>query len=513
MDKNWQEARRWGAVLGSVFLLACVLRFSWNTRHWPLVNDPALMSYVVFLMGKGLAPYREIGDINLPGAYVPEWVSLTLAHGLHVSEAAMWRAMDLAAMLGTALGMAWIAGRGRWFAAVWAGSLFALFHGRDGVGQAGQRDLWVAMLLIWVVGFAFAVLRGGRGWQAVFFGVMVGAAALVKPTGLLFFALIFFVGEGARVRLAALAAAGFGLALLAGVLFLQHWHAAGAFWRVLRVDLPYHTALGNENFPVLLLTSTPVPVAKLLLVAAATLALYRSRARLSAASATLSAAVLLGLCSFLVQGKGYPYQRYPYLAFLFLLLGLGWTTVVRSPRWPLRIAGAAGLTFGVLFCAPAFLRGAMAARWMTPVQSMEEAIAAQHPGPGEVQCLDVATGCTDALLHLHLRPATGTMYDEYLFPQTPSPWGVPYYGPAPDAPLPQAVADGRERFRLAILQQPPRVFIVTRWLFPQGPGDYRKLALWPWCDNWLGRQYTLVAEHDYPRAENGPMGFRVYVRR
>ena len=37
--------------------------------------------------------------------------------------------------------------RAGWFPAVFAGTLFALIHGRDGLAQGGQRDLTMAVLL------------------------------------------------------------------------------------------------------------------------------------------------------------------------------------------------------------------------------------------------------------------------------------------------------------------------------------------------------------------------------
>ena len=36
------------------------------TYRWPLVWDAQVFHYINFLIGKGLAPYRDIGDMNLP---------------------------------------------------------------------------------------------------------------------------------------------------------------------------------------------------------------------------------------------------------------------------------------------------------------------------------------------------------------------------------------------------------------------------------------------------------------
>ena len=537
---RWQRICRLGETGGTAILLVCVGLFLFRSRHWPLVNDPALMHYVVFLMERGMAPYREIGDINLPGAYAPEWVSMSLAQMLHVSEAAMWRLMDALALLLAGWAMVRIARPYSWFAGVWAGALLALYHCRDGIGQAGQRDLWTAMLLLWAVSFLFGAMGQLRvrvqSWQVFGFGLCAGAAVTVKPFGAFFLILLVPILLWKRsMRLLLCAGAGVALPLFAALLFVNHWHAAAGLWRVLTVELPYHARLGDRTVWQLLPVSTLPSVAKLLLVLSVVLVIsggWRTALRgpavrpgsgaswtVAPQRALLAGCVLLGLLSFLLQGKGYPYHRYPYVAFLLLFLGLEFAHAVRSEKTVLRITGAAGFAFGVLFCAPSYLQAAAKAHWSIPMmQAMEEAIDMQAGGnarslDGRVQCLDVVSGCTDALLHLGLRESTGTIYDEFLFPQTPSGWGVPYGGPQPGAPLAPAVLGGRQRFQAELLLRSPQVFIVSAWLFPQGPGEYRKLALWPWFDAYLREHYTLVAQQEFARAENGPLGFRVYVRR
>ena len=46
---------------------------------------PSIMHYVNFLMDRGLAPYRDIVDINLPGAYFMEgWAMHIFGGGILV---------------------------------------------------------------------------------------------------------------------------------------------------------------------------------------------------------------------------------------------------------------------------------------------------------------------------------------------------------------------------------------------------------------------------------------------
>ena len=544
-ESRWLRTLRMGALTDAATLLICVGLFLFWSRHWPLVNDAALMHYVVFLMQRGMAPYREIGDINLPGAYAPEWLSMTLASALHVSYAAMWRAMDAGALLLAGLAMRRIARPYSWYAWVFAATLFALYHCRDGIGQAGQRDLWMTMLLLWAVAALFAAMHTGsasrRYWQVCGFGLLVGASMTIKPFAagwLLCMLPLLLWGKSLRGRLGLAASAGLGLALplLGAWVFLLHWHAVDAFWRVLRVDLPYYAGLADGNAAQLVFASSISSILKLLGLLAVTAAfaggwreswtalrlrtLEKSGWAAGPERLLLGLCVLLGLVSFVAQGKGFSYQRYPYVAFLLLLVGLESVAALRSDKKVLRYSGLASLAFGVLLCAPSYLHAAARARWSTQTtEAMEQAIAKQAgPGgarslDGNVQCIDAVSGCTDALLHLRLRQATGTMYDEFLFPQSPAPWGTVYAGWAPGLPLPAAVAAERQRFQAAFSARPPRVVIVSAWLFLEGPGDYRKLALWSWFDAYLREHYTLIAQQAFARAENGPMGFRVYVRR
>ena len=542
---RWQRICRLGEAGGAAILAVCVGLFLFWSRHWPLVNDPALMHYVVFLMERGMAPYREIGDINLPGAYAPEWVSMSLAHLLHVSEAAMWRLMDALALLLAGWAMARIARPYSWFAGVWAGALFALYHGRDGIGQAGQRDLWVAVLLLWAVSVLFEAMRrnepSGQGWRVACFGLLIGASITIKPFGagwLVCLIPLLLREKRLSARLALVGWVGLGLALplLAALFFLSYWHAVTAFWRVLHVDLPYYAGLADGSVLQLVLASSISSALKLvclLLVAAVINGRWReSWAALTMRPLNESAwtvrperlllilCILLGLGSFVAQGKGFSYQRYPYVAFLFLFAGLEFAESVRSGRKAPGIIGVAGFAFGVLLCAPSYLRAAYQSYWPISVtQAMESALAKQagvagvQSLDGNVQCIDAVSGCTDALLHLHLEQTTGTMYDEFLFPQAPAPWGPVYLGWDSGLPLPVAVAAERQRFRAEWTAHTPQVVIVSSWLFLEGPGEYRKLVLWPWFDAYLREHYTLVSEQKFARAENGPLGFRVYVRR
>ena len=169
-------------ILLSVYFLICVLWFVVSTAHWKLVNDAAQIHYVCFLMDHGMAPYRDILEVNWPGTYLVNWAVM---HTLGAGGPA-WRIFDLALMGMSCWAMVAIARPYDWFAGVLGAALFILFHGRDGAGQEGQRDLIIAVLLLCAYAFLFASFRSRRLWPLLAFGVCAGVAATIKPTPLPF---------------------------------------------------------------------------------------------------------------------------------------------------------------------------------------------------------------------------------------------------------------------------------------------------------------------------------------
>ncbi|MDP9037668.1 MAG: hypothetical protein M3O02_00160, partial [Acidobacteriota bacterium] len=81
--------RLFGAAVTAALLLSALLAaaFSWR---WPLVGDASLIHYIAFLIERGWAPYRQLGDMNLPGAFL---VELAAMH-LFGTGALAWRLFD-----------------------------------------------------------------------------------------------------------------------------------------------------------------------------------------------------------------------------------------------------------------------------------------------------------------------------------------------------------------------------------------------------------------------------------
>jgi len=157
-----------------LYFLACIVFIVVRTAHWKQVNDPAQLHYACFLMDHGMAPYRDLLEINMPGIYLVNWsVMHTLGDG-----SVAWRTFDFALMGIAAWAMIAIARPYDWLAGFFGATLFILFHGRDGAGQQGQRDFIIAVLLLCSYAFLFNAFRNRKQWPMFVFGLCAGAAAL-----------------------------------------------------------------------------------------------------------------------------------------------------------------------------------------------------------------------------------------------------------------------------------------------------------------------------------------------
>ncbi len=547
----------------AAYLLFAVYRFVRLSLRWPLVGDATLMHYCILLLRHGLAPYRQIVDINLPGTYFVEWLVIRLfGYG-----PLPWRLFDLLLLLVTGLAfllVLWMAetaatagidvgmtahapqrAGASLFAALWATAIFALLHGRDGIAQLGQRDLLVTACL--AVGVAllltgFRLRRSSSRLEAAALagsGVAVGAASTIKPLALLLLPALLALythfrrkapvpapsrsGEEDNRRstrlpapfLAPLPGALIGalLPLLAALAFLLYLHAASGFWLITTQLVPLHASLFRLGLPHLLaiaISSAMLPLCLLGLP----VAISRRPWRCLAGSVIL-AGCGFGLLSFCVQGRGYAYHRYPLHFFLLLLLAWAVPGALRSRETPLPLRCCALLCvlFGALAIVPRSLSAI--AQYTPEIDTFDAALSstllqeqAGVPGgpAGRVQCLDMAGGCVTTLLRLGLPQSTGFLYD--------------CYAVLPVAPL---FLREQQRYRSAWLgalaAHPPVLIIATS--DECGPVDhtYQKLARWPELDLLLQSRYTLTTEWR-PTVEQRwagqpvlPYGFRIYSLR
>jgi hypothetical protein len=477
------------------------------------------MHYVRLLSRHGYIPYRTIQEINLPGGYLPDWIFQSIFGSSNLA----WRLYDMALLAAISAFMFIIARRSRRFAALWAACLFVIIHARDGMREAGQRDLFASALLI-AGAAAFLWAKRSRRLAPMFlFGLAAGSALTVKPS-YLFFCLLpvadQLLSPAARLlflRRCAVALAGIACPLIACILWLASIHSVSNFAYTLLVLIPYHASLGHATWRFLLYNS----VSPMLFVVLVWLAAYLL-ARLTPAQCqtcslpdrtvrlTLLFCALAGWLSYLSQRRAYPYQRDSFLIFLLLLIALDLDAFLSTNRPQQWLAALALLWTALIFTPISVWK---AAHYQSPDAAFVSHLSADlqfidtrdHLGPlsENVQCLDTITGCIATLEHLRLVQASGQMYDEFLF----------------QPPAAEAVRNSRTSFAREIEANPPLIFIVTAPLFPSGPGHYEKLAQWPDFNTWLNQHYAVDLEARPPGSYRGmgkPValaGYRLYVRR
>lgn len=476
------------------------LRAAWR---WPLVGDDALIRYVVFLIGKGKAPYTQIKDINLPGSYFFEYLSM---------RAFGWGAVGLRLYDGLLCGLICVlAGliarrpgpRGGWFGVV-AGLLFLLIHLQDGLFAAGQRDLLLSVLMLGALG---AILIPSEAGPLAIFGceVLVGVSLAVKPTLLPLALLPLFVprmwrGESWRRRLAlvVVGVGGLVLAPLCVGLWLWRLGSFGAFRQVASSIGLMHGELARR--PVVeLLSHAMSPIALIFLLWIGLL--FTRKIEWSSARAATLFCVVCGLASYLEQGKGLAYQRYPFLvAALVLMLadfGEAWA-IAGVPRI------LCGVTVGCIavFFAPRAATKVMRYSSEAPFQQALGAELASLGVVGDgVQCFDTYSGCVNTLYDLRIVQATGYLYDCYLF-----------------QPAGRVRDSYRAEFLRAFDEARPRVVVATdQPCF--GERGFDRLASWPALAQRLGSEYVLADRWSTDRSylwwsrPERPVAFEVYVRR
>lgn len=507
-------------------LVASALFFIARSIHWPLVGDSAQVHYLCFLMDHGMAPYRVAQDMNMPGALALEWLVIHTAG----SGSLAWRCFDLALSAGACVAMMVIAGKGHRLSGLGAGLLLMLLHGVDGINDVGERDLSMAVCLLFSYAFLFHLLRGfgdedksvhvgaARYVSTFGFSFFAGVAASIKPTVLPLAALLFaaFIAISVRKARRALlpmmftSAAALCLSQAGAIVLLLSQGAATAFFHGLWTVVPYYASLQHRPFGYLVLHSvSPLMPVVLCWVVCAALA-----ARLSPERCLLLAGAAFGFLSYLSQAKGFPYYRYPLLALLLPLMAVDFDRALGSfPAGKKLVRASAVLAACALFYAAMVL--APLAAWKAShfqwndqqlLSSLTRDLRTLQAQNGQVQCIDSIGGCGNTLLRLQLVQTTGLLSDFFVF----------------GSPAATAVREARDSFKSAVNSGAvPRYVIVTDrlHLHPENPGGWSKLKQWPWFTEWLQQNYSLVLTREATRPAlwwarpEMPASYRIYVAR
>lgn len=413
---NLVVGKLWSFLFAVSLTVSVFIALIWSF-HWPLVGDASLMHYVVFLLEKGYRPYRDVIDINLPGTYFFE----AFAMRVFGWDAIGWRLYDLVLALLTACGFLLMAGRRQFYAALTASAVFFLVHAQDGIGQLGQRDLLIGVLLVWAYATLFLAQEREDGEFLVFCSMAcIGCSLTIKPLFLPLGAvlLVMTIADRRRRKLKVSrylfwGLAGLFLEPLLVFVFLKQEGSWQDFVLTLNTLIPLHAELGRR--PFLYLVTHAISAVEGLFVLWFLLMIFL-RSRLSLERVELLLGLFFALASFVLQGKGYPYQRYPLLALMIFIVNLDAfeaVTMTGVTQW---------IAYGVLALECLVLAPTAAWRIHTfrPKSPFSTTLSAdlEHYGPdlnGKIQCLDTFGGCIETLYNERMTQSTGFLYDCYLF--------------------------------------------------------------------------------------------------
>lgn len=515
-----QAPRSSAALLSPVRWLlfgACLLTasafvvFSWR---WKLMGNPPLMHYVVFLLHRGLRPYSEITDSNMPGSYLIQGAAIKVFGASDLS----WRVFEDFLMGVMAAAMIVIARRWDWLAGAYAAALFIALHGGEGPEYAGERDLIAAVALLVATACLLESLERHRPAWMLGAGVGWGLAVSIKPTflgfpaGLALLVVYLCLRRGERPgEYLRWAAAGLSLPLLIALIFLLHFGVLTNFLQLFTQALPAYRRMPGGAQGWIGVRALPRRTLVLILPA---LAFWLSWLRQSSSRdwryGVLLASAGFGLLSFLAQGKGFVYHRYAFVMFALLLSALLVVPLLRAPGW--RSWGAALTALAVLAIVLPHAWNDMRvlgtqSDLAVSFQSDLEALGGAAQLQRKVQCMDLSYGCLNALYHLRIVENSGFTGDMMFFRREPSPMREL----------------SRRVFWERAQQDPASVLMISNQNFSQDDG-FHKLDHWPEFVEYLGANYVQVAERHFEHEHFGgrfrdPVMFadqdayRLYIRR
>jgi hypothetical protein len=469
-----------------------------RSLHWPRVHDGPVIAYMVFLMDHGFTLYKNIIEVQFPGSLLVYWIQV---HLFGPSEMG-FRLFDLCAMGVACLAML-LANRkaGHWFAGVFSSAFLVWSHvgDRTSMVEVGQRDFFVACLMVCAAAFLIISVRQGSAGLMFWYGFCVALSASIKPTSILYLLLLSLAAIELRRRQEPLKRYAFfsiaGLIVASGivVMFLLEEHALEAFFVLSRKILPVYTSLAQASY---------ITMAKNLkqgapfLVVAGWLLWRQPEIRRDWVQQVLLWSCLLGAATYFIQHKGFTYHRALFFFFVFWWAGYVFVaTMKRASNY--QVVAAAVLLLSCVTASPLLSRKSEYSQAV--LFHLQNDLERLRVGEGNntVQCMDTTVGCLNVLLRMKVTMSTGYVSDYYFF----LPSGNTF------------VNEMRNDFLSQMYAKEPRVLVITNQQWPTRREDqgYEQLQTWPELQQLLKQRYRLETQMEAD--ENGGAGYRIYVRR
>ncbi len=308
---------RYAGLIYLPILIGSVLYGFLLSLAWPLYHDETIIQYIAWRILNGAAPYRDIFEMNMPGAYVLRVFSLVFFGESDLG----YRLFDLYFVLLIALGIFAFCGRALLYPAIGALLYFA-YHLSWGPRTMGECDMMVIPFLMGALYvFREYLERPERVGLMFVFGLCAGYAPWVKPVAVMlpvmcYLAMAVRLGINKQTMIAGV----YGVLgyLVPGVL-LNLWlftnGGLAAFY-----DITLHFIVIYKNFKPLPWTlETWVSLAFNLYCVGTMLVVMARRSTLNATGRiVLAIGLVYGLLHYYVQGKGFWYHREPLRVFMCL---------------------------------------------------------------------------------------------------------------------------------------------------------------------------------------------------
>jgi len=467
---------------------------------WPIQHDTVLFYYTAWLeRTHGILPYRDLFEVNPPGAHAAYALITTLA-----PSDITFRILDLAHTLACgALLAAWMLPFGK-VRALGSASILAALLLQLGPLHALQREAMLLLPILLSLHLATRLPKTPLWLRAFLIGVLHGAAATIKPPILI--ALPAFLTAIAlhslppqntprqithRLLLAVTCAG--GGALLAPLALLGRLHATGSlaefqfiahnYWplyaqlsargHIVQSPADYYTLFHSVAF-----TLVRFDYALLLPISILAISSLRTHPPDHRRDFALTLTLAAAYAAYAILGrKAWPYHWIPFMVPSSIIFGLAFALPqIASAR--LRAAGLAFTTMVILahYRIPPGLPQIMSAEPMIAKNGNPERIANHlklHLRPADtIQPLDMAEGALHAMWLAQARPATRFIYNAPLYHHTDT----------------VTVQTLRARFLTELNAAAPRyVLRFPKHWRPQGP---RTEATWQDLETTLARDYT-----------------------